>query len=290
MKSLMVVDFNNILFRYLDIHSDKRFAGRRTGGVYGFLTQLCYLINLYKPTDVIVTNDFPPYKRKELFNKYKQKRKEKEFDLERSTYIKESKIYCRELLDTLNIPLWEEKGYESDDLMGILVHKNKYLLDEIILVSNDDDLFALLNKNVFIHRKNCLYSADDFINEYKIHPSEWSEVEALCGTHNGIPSLYPRLGRKTALKIYKDRERLLKVISDYKDQYLMNLSLILLPIDFKVEIKPFNRQPFTFKKIENLIIQKYGITVTKAMNDCFAFLNETAFNSMVIKKMDLCCE
>lgn len=276
MKTLLVLDFNNLLFRYIDIHSSMEFNHKKTGGLYGFLTQLSFQVNLYKPDVVVVCHDKKPYKRNILFPDYKKKDKI-EFDQERFDFINESKLYCKELLKILKIPFWEEEGYECDDLMAILVHKNKYKLDNIILTTNDDDLCQLLNMNVSIHKNKGLYTMEDFIKENGIHPSEWSEIEAMCGTHNNIPKLYDRLGRKTAIKIYKDRSKMKDLVEKYGEQYLFNLALILLPIDFNVNLKLENRCPFTFKSIENFLIHKFGITITKSMNDCFVQLNEVAY-------------
>ncbi len=274
MKNLLIMDFNNLLLRYSEIHSDMKFHDKNTGGVFGFLTQLCYQINLYKPDIIIVGSDKKPYKRTEIFPDYKKK--DKPYDEELGAFIRESTPYCKQLLDKLHIPLWEVEGYEYDDLAAILVHRNRYKMESITLVSNDEDLFALLNTNVSIHRSKGLYALDDFKKEYGIHPSEWSEVEAMCGTHNNIPNLYKGLGKKTALKIYKNREKMKEIVEKYSEQYLLNLSLILLPIDFNVNLKLENRTPFMITPVENFLIHNFGISITKSMSDAFYLLNEVA--------------
>ena len=276
MKKLLVLDFNNLLFRYLDIHKDLYYRGKRTGGLFGFLQQLCCQVNLHEPDAVVCVTDKKPYLRNKFYKDYKKK-EHHDFDQAHYDYVHESIQYCKTLLEMLNIPLWQEEGYEADDLMAILVYKYKYRCKEIILVSNDEDLYSLLHHNVSIQRNKELFTYDMFFKKYGIDPSAWVEILAMKGTHNNVPQLYRGLGLQTALKFIKNPEKMKDIIMKYEEQYTCNLILTLLPVNFNVDFKiPDYRTLFSFLPIERMLMNEFGIQITKAMTDAFFTLNQSA--------------
>lgn len=276
MKTLLLIDENNLLFRMLDFGKGLSFAGKHTGGLYGFVQLFCKYVSAHTPDGVIVCADKPPYKRKEMYSGYKADRLNNP-DPSRSAYIKESKILIREFLHHLNVPMWEEPGYESDDLIALSITKYKETFEEIIICSNDDDLYQLLDINVKLQKSKQLYTIDDFFQEFPdiSHPMLWFFIQAMCGNHNGVKPLYKGLGIKTAIKISKDTEKSKEIVSKYADRWLENINLVHIPVDEEViDNVPFilDSHSFSLKRVEKFLMQECGIRITKPMDESFLIL------------------
>jgi 5'-3' exonuclease len=226
-------------------------------------------VNKYHPNKIIVCNDYPPYKRSMFYADYKTDRGK--LDPEFYEYIQSSREFCYQFLKYLNISLWIDKGYESDDLMGYYV--KMHFNENIILVSNDNDLNQLLTITVQIHKKNRLYTAIDFKTEYEIESEDWINILAMCGTHNNIKNLYKGLGEKTALKIFKDKNKFNELLQKYGDQYYKNKKLIELPFDLGITPVIENTEPFSSdREVINYLIKEFGIRITPSMFEAFNIL------------------
>lgn len=267
---MLLMDFNNILFRYFNIHQNLSAHGKRIGGIFGFITQFCYQINLHKPDYIIVCGDAPPYKRKALLEGYKYK---KHNDNDFFKYYLESKEYCKQFLDKIGLPLYTVGGYECDDLIADIIRKNQ---GDFIIVSNDDDLFQLLDENVSIFRSHILYTLNDFIKEYGISPPIWANVKAMCGGHNNIKPIYRGLGIKTALKIVKDADKFLEFLDSYATIFNKNLSVTILPFDYLIPDYKITKANFDERELINWLMREFGIGITHAM--------ESSFNKIAEKK------
>lgn len=227
-KHALLFDFSNLLFKGLAVHQDLSFGGKPTGGIYGFITQFSSQVNRFKPSHVFVCGDKSPYFRKELYPEYKGNRKRKDDDfLEIFLY---NKSRCTEFLDLLGVELLTGKGFEADDLIASICDRYFSTFEKITIISNDKDLFQLFKySNVCLQRNKILYGRDDFLEEYKVLPEEWDWVLAMSGTHNNVKGLY-RVGEKTALKIYNDKERLSQVWKENKETLDLYRRIIQLPI------------------------------------------------------------
>lgn len=260
------MDFNNILFRYFRIYENLKDKGKNTGGIYGFVTQFCYQINLHKPEYVIVCGDFPPYKRKLIFPEYKHKVYKK--DDGTLDYYVESKKYCMEFLERLGLPLFVVEGYECDDLVADIINKNQD--KEFVIVSNDDDLFQLLNEKVSLFRKKKLYKVNDFKREYNVPPLQWSIIKAMSGGHNNIKPIYKGLGTKTAIKIFNDPVKWEEFLEGHRDKFIKNLSLVKLPFDNNIPSYEFKKASFNERDVINWLMREFGIKITGAMEEALA--------------------
>jgi len=269
----LLIDFQNALYKYLSINYGLEHNNIRTGGIYGFVTHFSHLINVHKPTKVIVCNDYPPYKRSVTCAEYKGDRQKLEDDL--FDYIQNSKKFCYKFLEYLGIPLWFEKGFECDDLFG--AYCKKFDSESIILSSNDNDLNQLLNAKISIYKQNKQYTIDNFRQEFNIEPDDWIKVLAMSGTHNNLKNLYKGLGIKTAIKILKDKVKMDNMLFSYKEQYENNLKLIKLPYDDTITIPDFGKIAIIDSEREaiNYLMREFGIRITSQMNESFAILRST---------------
>jgi len=265
---ILVIDENNILFRMLNIHQGLLFNHKRTGGLYGFVTLLTKYVNIHKPNRVVVCTDSPPLIRKQEYTNYKANRKKLDDDF--FTYSIESRKYVQEFLQDSGIIRWGVKGYEADDLIAAIC--GRYWDHEIVICSNDDDLFQVLTSSTTIQRNKGTYTQQDFQNEYGINPIEWTIVRAMCGNHNNIPPIYKGLGVKTALKIVKDKDKWKEFSSKYTDELFKNLALVTLPHkSFKREWIPDieKKESIDERDLDNILTKRFGIQVTNQMYEAF---------------------
>jgi 5'-3' exonuclease len=268
MKKILLIDENNILFRTLDIHRGLLFGKKRTGGIYGFVALLTKYINLHKPNYIMVCGDTPPLIRRQEYAGYKASRKK--LDQEYFSYIVESRGYVEKFLNEMGIQRWQVQGYESDDLIAGICHK--HWDNEIVICSNDDDLFQVLNSTTVIQRSKDIYSEKDFENDYNINTCEWAIVKAMSGNHNDVKPLYKGLGIKTAIKILKDKLKWDTILNAHLESFWNNYYLVELPHKtFKEEWIPelTPRTLVTDRDLDNALTKDYGIQVTTQMYQAY---------------------
>lgn len=146
MKRIVIVDTFNFLHRAFHAipKSFRAPDNTPTNAVYGVTSMLISLINETKPDCIIAALDSQkPTFRSEEFSNYKAQRKEMEEDLK----VQIPLIF--KAIDLLNITKINCEGYEADDVIGTLVHKlkNEY---QIYIVSNDKDMWQLIDQNVTV--------------------------------------------------------------------------------------------------------------------------------------------
>ena len=271
----LLLDFNNLLYRYVGRYDNLSSHHKKTGLLFGFVTQISYLINLYKPDKIIICGDSKKLKRRDLLPELKMDRK-KYSDSTFSDYINESRNYCDDFISKFNLPFWVENGYESDDLLATLVKFNEGLF---IIASNDSDLFQTLSDKVSLHKNKGLYTIKSFKKDYpKIEPSQWATVQAIAGNHNNVPNIRKGIGEHKAIKYLTDKELYNIYLKPYQDIINYHLKLTTLPFDDDLKeksVKIFNTklQPVNVRYVENWLMREFGIDITKAMSDAFSFLS-----------------
>lgn len=266
MDTILIFDFNNLLHKGFSVHEHLEFNGLSTGGLFGFLTQMCAQINNHKPSKILVCNDKPPYFRKDIYPQYKEQRR-KNRDPERYEIIHQNRKYCQELLEILNITFWEVVGFEADDLIAEICDVMSCSYDKTIVVSNDDDLFQLLRfPEVYLQRSKVLYSREDFKKDYPtISFKNFLQVKSLAGGHNGVPG-FKGIGMKTALKIVKDKKRFKEFLKENEKEYLLYKQLTELPFPGKPIETMYTLSSVNYSEGRIMrFLAKYGIVLKPFM-------------------------
>jgi DNA polymerase-1 len=269
-KVLLIVDFNNLLWRVHYSYSSLSFGGRATGCLYGIVSQLVKYISTFKPSHIIFTDDSPPYLRKELFPNLKAGRVKLGFkDLEE---FKTSKLDCIAFLNLINVPVLAEKGLESDDLIASLVVEYSDKMDKVIILSNDSDLHQILYfDNVFIQKSKVLYGIKEFKEEYlDLDINDYIKHTALSGSHNGVPGL-PGIGPVKAKKILTDG-KWEEVYSQNKEILDLYLKLVKLPFNDDFKSPPLVKHSYNERQVLNFL-RVFGINLTQNMIDSLQLLN-----------------
>lgn len=280
--TLLLIDFLNLFYKGFCVHSSLNYNGVNTGGLYGMAMQLANMLKKIEPDHIAFCYDSKPYLRSNDFPDYKIDRKKKEKDIHRAQAIQNGREMCLEFVKILGMPLLESDGLEADDIIALMVKKYNSKYERIVVSSNDDDLFQLLEfKNLELYRggKKGFYSYLDFEKDYPAlsNPSQWCDVTSYAGGHNGLPGING-IGIATAIRIITEKGFLSKkpklevAIKNNSRQIAINNKLAKLPY-YKCPENIMMRIPSRSKYNERDAIRflgKYGITFTHVMRDAFS--------------------
>lgn len=147
MKRFIIIDGNAIIHRaYHALPPLTTKDGIIVNAVFGFSSMLLKVMNSLKPNYLAVSFDRPGKTfRDDMFEDYKATRVKADQDLYDQIPL------CHDIVEAFNIPIFEQDGYEADDLIGTIVEKVKTQAkgkDEIIVVTGDKDLLQLVDKQI----------------------------------------------------------------------------------------------------------------------------------------------
>lgn len=204
-EKIMLIDGNSIVNRaFYGVPLLTNGEGRYTNGVYGFLNILFKLLDEEQPDYLAVAFDLhAPTFRHRTFDGYKGTRKGMPEEL------REQMPLLKEVLQAMHIPIFEQEGFEADDILGTLsalAEKNGIVP---VVVSGDRDLLQLAGETLKVRIPKTKggrtetedYYAADVQAKYGVTPAEFIDMKALIGdTSDNIPGV-PGIGEKTAAKI-----------------------------------------------------------------------------------------
>lgn len=218
MKKVVIVDTFNFLHRAFHAipKSFRAPDNTPTNAVYGVTSMIISLIKETNPDCVIAALDSQkPTFRSEEFSNYKAQRKEMDAELK----IQIPMVF--HAIDLIGVYKLNCEGYEADDVIGTLVTKLKHDA-EIYIVSNDKDMWQLIDKNVFVLIPNTKGGFEKIDEEEANKRLEFDkkyliDYKALRGdTSDNIPGVYG-IGEVTAKKLidkYHTLEEIYKNIED----------------------------------------------------------------------------
>ncbi len=210
MKKLkyMLVDGNALIHRgfhaILGLATKK---GEPTGAVYGFTMILLRAIADIKPTHIACTFDLqdPTFRHKQ-YKEYKATRVKAPQEL----YDQIPRV--KEVVKTLNIPIFEKKGFEADDVLGTLsaeIYKEHGKDAEIIIATGDLDTLQLVNGNIKVYTlkkgisDTAIYDEKAVRARYGLNPNQMVDYKALRGDpSDNIPGV-KGIGEKGAVELIK---------------------------------------------------------------------------------------
>lgn len=271
-RNLLAVDLSYQSYRASAANSRLTYDGVFTGGLYGFFQILGKMVRDCNATRLIICTDSKPYKRSEEFPEYKAFRKANGNEELRERHMTTMGL-LREVLPELGVPLWGVPGFESDDLIGHLVHKYRHRYDRIVAGSNDSDLYQLMelspNFHVFADEWSKAMNAERLLAKTGLTPSQYMLSTALSGTHNDLPGI-PGIGPARAISAVKDEGKLRTLRSQHSAIIDRNLRLIALPHpdfpwDAGIPSMAADFDPRHFYRV----LRRYGIDATAPMVAAF---------------------
>ncbi|MBU1176944.1 MAG: 5'-3' exonuclease H3TH domain-containing protein [Patescibacteria group bacterium] len=259
MKTFVIIDGNALFHRaYHALPPLKTKKGKVVNAVYGFTSILFKVIQELTPDYLAVSFDLPgPTFRNLEYKDYKAKR------IKPPQELYDQIPLIKEMVNILNIPIYEKKGFEADDIIGTIIEKikNKKLKIKSFIITGDLDVLQLVddNVNIYTFKKGIkdffVYNKAEINKRYGLKPKQIIDFKGLKGDpSDNIPGV-PGIGEKTAielLKEFKSLEELYKNLEssnlnikikarllEYKEQaffsqYLATIKLDV-PIDFDLE-------------------------------------------------------
>lgn len=244
-ENLVLIDSNAIIHRAYHAlpQNMSTSSGELTNAVYGYTTTLIKILEDLKPKYLAATFDLAgPTFRHEKFDGYKATRVKADQEL----YDQIPKV--RELLQVLEIPVYEKAGFEADDVIGTIIQQcqnAKFLISnfksnsksqlankqkksqreysdhnsdlDVYIVTGDKDAFQLVDDNVFVcNLKHGLNNAqivdrDTIKKDWNLQPEDFIDLKALAGDpSDNIPGV-PGIGPKTATELLIKFDTLVKL-------------------------------------------------------------------------------
>lgn len=241
-------------------------TGELTSAVFGFTNILLKVINDLNPDCYAIAFDLKgPTFRHELSESYKAHRPETPPEL----IAQMERV--RQLVEAFDIPVFEQSGYEADDLLGTLAHRASQEGASVIIVTGDADAMQLVDENVRVlypksggtFSDTKLYDAQAVTEKFGVPPHLVADYKALVGDASDNITGVPGIGQKTAIKLLNEYEGISEIYENIelirpeklretlrREEKQARLSLKLativkdLPIDFKLEecrVSRFNR-------------------------------------------------
>ncbi len=263
----MLIDGNALVHRgYHAIPALNTKDGEPTNAVYGFTMILLRAIKELKPTHIACSFDLAgPTFRDEMYADYKATRVRGDDEL----YAQFPRV--KEVVKSLNIPIFEIAGYEADDVLGTLAthiceqHPNGDC--EVMIATGDLDSLQLVNECVKIYtlRKGLgdttVYDIDAVKERYGLSPKQMIDYKALRGDPSDNIKGVAGIGEKTASQLISDFEslenlykqiklgntedkvkpRVLKLLTEGEDaaRQSYDLSKIVCEVPLEIDIKPY---------------------------------------------------
>ena len=231
-RRLLLVDASTIMYRACHVHRGLSSAsGEFTGGVFGFLGQVCTAILKTGATELLVVLDSPPYRKEaDMQSVFKGDRKASS-DPDLQEKVATTKKQVKQLLARTGIPHFALAGAEADDVIG---HICKTCPDvDCVIASGDSDMYQLLSENVSMHKGGkhpVFYTHKDFTQEFGVLPKHWVNIISAAGSHNNVPGVRKGVAIKTALKFLGPNANAVQwMTEDEYEVYRRNVKLNRLP-------------------------------------------------------------
>ena len=286
---LLILDGNSVINRaFFGVKPLTTREGLYTHAIFGFLNILERMEKEEQPEAVCVAFDLHgPTFRHLRYDGYKATRHGMPEELAQQMPV------MKDVLRAMNIPIYECKGWEADDVIGTvgkICSNNGW---ECVVVTGDRDSLQLIDENVHIklvitkggQTGATLYTREKFEEEYGFEPKKLVDLKALMGdSSDNIPGV-AGVGPKTATDLLKKfgsldgvyanlqdasiRPKLREKLEAGKENAYLSYELATIvseaPIDFEpmdAVVQPYNRPALyeLFQKLEFVrLIDKYGL-------------------------------
>lgn len=281
-KRLVLLDVHAILHRgYHALPDFTTSKGEPTGALYGLSLMLIKIIGELKPDYIVACYDLPePTFRKKMYEHYKAGRKKAD------EALIEQIIRSREIFKAMDIPFYEEPGFEADDLIGTIAEHAKKDRDlQVVIASGDLDTTQLIEGDkvvVYTLKKGIkdtiIYNEDAIKERYGFSPELMADYKGLRGdpsdniigikgigektaetlikTFGGIEDIYKAL-KKDESKFDEAgiKERMIGLLKEGEEEALFSKKLATIrrdaPVDFKIPERPW-RETLNMEKVEKL--------------------------------------
>lgn len=267
-EKLLILDGNALIHRSFHALPPTMTTkdGEMVNAVFGFTSVLIKAIREFKPDYLVLTLDMKgPTFRHKKFKEYKAQREKAPDDLYKQIPL------VKKIALSFNIPIYEKKGYEADDLIGTIVNRVNDDFEKII-ITGDMDTLQLINNHTKVYTMSrgisdsVLYGDKEVQKKFGLEVDKLIDFKALRGDpSDNIPGV-PGIGEKTATnllqtfksldRIYdyleknskqeKIKPRIAKLLKDNKKQAYLSKELSIIKTDVDID---FDLEESAFKDI-----------------------------------------
>ncbi|MEQ1788262.1 MAG: 5'-3' exonuclease H3TH domain-containing protein, partial [Acidimicrobiales bacterium] len=204
-RTVLLIDGNSLTYRaFFALPTDLATAsGQVTNAVFGFTSMLVNIVKERKPDAIAVAFDLPqPTFRHERLSTYKGTRDSA------PDILRQQMGLVRQVLETLQIPIFEAPGFEADDILATLATQGREANDDVLILTGDRDAYQLVEdphvRVVYIKRGVSDYADYDeagILERTGVTPTMYPQYAALRGDpSDNLPGV-PGVGEKTAAKL-----------------------------------------------------------------------------------------
>lgn len=219
---LLLIDGHYYVYRsFFAIQSDLRNArGEPTNAIYGFVKCVRKMVKDVQPDGVAVLWDEGlPQRRTQLQPEYKANR------TEMPEPMRPQLGFIRDLVPLMGIASLGLPDTEADDLIASYTVAARAAGYDVVLATNDKDLFTLVDEHVKIYSTNktdlvspkdshALLGADAVRKKWGVEPAQIADVLALIGDSVDNIAGVPGMGPKTATKLITEHGSLAALLED----------------------------------------------------------------------------
>lgn len=278
MAKAYVIDGNSLLFRafYATYRGDDSLVMRTsygfpTNALFAFANMINAIIKGLKEGDTIIVAFDTGKKtfRHEEDESYKANRKPA------PPLLIEQMPVVRDFLRALNIFVYEQDGYEADDVAGAYAKRAAKEGYDVIVYTSDRDYLQLIENKISIYliKKGLsdihIMTPTSMVEEYGFEPLQIIDYKGLRGdASDNIPGI-PGVGDKTAVKLiqeYGSLEKIIKVAPSFGSKVGENIvtyqeqgrhSYHLAVIDINMEL-PFKTEDTIYRGYDFKVISDFA--------------------------------
>lgn len=208
-RPILFIDGLGLFIRGFLANPSLNSNGSQIGGIVGFMNNVRFLLDTFKPFGIIVVwESGGSARRRAIYPDYKSGKRPQKLN----------RFYEDDIPDSLENRNWQiqsivsalrklpicqvyVKDCEADDVIGYL---SRYTFRDRkrIIVSSDKDFYQLLDDDTTMwspYRKEII-TRETVLKDFSVHPKNFAVAKAFCGdASDNIPGL-PRVGFKTLAK------------------------------------------------------------------------------------------
>ncbi len=202
-KKLVLIDGHALAYRAFHALPEdmKTSQGELTNAIYGFTLMLLNVLREEQPTHVAVTFDKGRTFRHDVYPDYKAHRAKMPDEM------RPQMARVRQVVETLGIPVFEQEGYEADDLLGTLARQAGEQGVDTLIVTGDMDLLQLVDEHTHVltsrwrFSDTVTYDLEGVQQRYGLSPVQLVDLKAMMGDKSdNIPGVRG-VGEKTGVKL-----------------------------------------------------------------------------------------
>ena len=255
---LLLIDGHYYVYRsFFAIRELSNSKGEPTNAIYGFIKTVRRMIKDLAPDRAaVIWDEGLPKRRVELQPAYKQQR------TEMPELMRPQLTYIQKIVPLLGFASLSLPDTEADDLMASYAVAARDRGDEVVLATNDKDLFQLVDDTVKVYSTNkidlaspsdscALLGAESVRKKWGVEPTQIGDVLALIGDSvdnipgvdgigpKGAASLLTEHGSITALLANLDAvqsERIREKLKAAREQIDQNREMVRLDLDLPLPL------------------------------------------------------